>query len=365
LGQRHHRHRHFLQLSRTLPPLSLLQAAQEEYDPEENLDVPAVTRLSSGSYDYDDPAAQAAPDTPPGVSKLSPRSPDASDAEDSDGEHESGRGRASERERSQSQSVQNGPVNLRYQAGAGVGVGAAAAAAASGGDGPFSIDAVVRNTAAALDALTNTARLTDESWYMWGEAGEARLAAAKQFAQGLLSNDLLALLRDGNVATELRWRLTMERDADARAAQQAETPRPAPSQQQPRAGDRPPGVVVGGAGGGRPMAAGGALPARRQAPGVGYVCNICGIAGHWIADCPRKQSTQASAGGPGAGTSGVRRGTPRPPPNGYVCNACKIPGHWIQVRKKTNGTASSPNLLANNDRFQQDRLRTNAYVRVN
>ena len=94
MGQRHHRHRHFLQLSRTLPPLSLLQAAQEEYDPEENLDVPAATRLSSGSYDYDDPAAQAAPDTPPGVSKLSPRSPDASDAEDSDGEHESGRGRA-------------------------------------------------------------------------------------------------------------------------------------------------------------------------------------------------------------------------------------------------------------------------------
>ena len=138
MGQRHHRHRHFLQLSRTLPPLSLLQAAQEEYDPEENLDVPAVTRLSSGSYDYDDPAAQAAPDTPPGVSKLSPRSPDASDAEDSDGEHESGRGRASERERSQSQSVQNGPVNLRYQAGAGVGVGAAAAAAASGGPAPAS-----------------------------------------------------------------------------------------------------------------------------------------------------------------------------------------------------------------------------------
>lgn len=325
----------------------MVQAAQEEYDPEKNVD------LGSPRYSYDEaPAAAPLTGTPPGIRTLSPRSPEESDDADSDGEHERGRGRESERDRrhgspQQPIAAQTGARLARYP-GSGVNAfGAGSRVAGTGhrsGTGATSgdrsgIDAVVRSTAAALDALISTARLSEESWYLWGEAGEARLAMAKQFAHGLLANDLLALLRDSNVATEMRWRLTMERGTNDRAApqQQAETPRVLPSHQQ----KRPPGIVSGGAPAMRATAPAMGPPGTiRKTPGPGYVCNICGVPGHWIADCPRKASgSVGSPGGRGSGnaasvrpqaTVGVSRQQSRPPPDGYVCNACKVPGHWIQ-----------------------------------
>ena len=313
----------------------LPQAAQEEYDPEKNVD---AALLGSPRYSYERPGvAVPLAGTPPGINAVSPRSPvDSDDAEDSDGEHERGRGRESERDRThaavpQRPTAAHHGVNSAHHATSGVhGFHRGEAA----GSGRIGIDAVVRSTAAALDALISTARLSEESWYLWGEAGEARLSMAKQFAHGLLANDLLALLRDKNVATEMRWRLTMERDVGDRAPaqQQAETPRVPLSQQQ----KHPPGVVVGSAAATRPAR----TRPSRHVPGPGYVCNICGVPGHWIADCPRKAAGSSTSPGSrnssGAAvgsqvTAGIsRRQKPRPPPEGYVCNACNIPGHWIQ-----------------------------------
>lgn len=330
----------------------LVQAAQEEYDPEKNVGAAVMMSdpaLGSPRYSYDAPPAELPlTGTPPGIiSRRSPRSPEESDDADSDGEHERGRGRESERDRRHAAAPlptaahSNKGLLGRHPA-TGVSAfngavhgpnGAASSAGTSNAGGNFGVDAVVRSTAAALNALISTARLSEESWYLWGEAGEARLSMAKQFAHGLLAHDLLALLRDTNVATEMRWRLTMERGVGDRAAsqQQAETPRVPPSKQQAR----PPGVVGGSAFavGMRPR---GAI---RQAPGPGYVCNICGVPGHWIADCPRKAAGSTGSpdsrdtGGAGVGTqvgAAVSRRQLRPPPDGYVCNACKVPGHWIQ-----------------------------------
>ncbi len=321
------------------------QAAQEEYDPEKNVE------LGSPRYSFDEPSA-AAPltGTPPGIRTLSPRSPEESDdAEDSDGEHERGRGRESERARRHGSPqrliaahtgarLAHHPASTTNTFISAGGHATGAGGVAAGGGGLSGIDAVVRSTAAALDALVSTARLSEESWYLWGEAGEARLAMAKQFAHGLLANDLLALLRDSNVATEMRWRLTMERGAHDRAApqQQAETPRVLPSQQQ----TRPPGIL--GEGPDRRPAAPimGPPGSIRKTPGPGYVCNICGVPGHWIADCPRKaagsSASSASCGSDDAASLrpqasvGVPRQQSRLPPDGYICNACKVPGHWIQ-----------------------------------
>ena len=47
---------------------------------------------------------------------------------------------------------------------------------------------------------------------------------------------------------------------------------------------------------------------RPEQPPKGYVCNCCGIEGHWIFNCPT------------AGTGG--------PPGDYVCHLCGIAGHW-------------------------------------
>ena len=327
----------------------LVQAAQEEYDPEKNVGAAIMMSdqaLGSPRYSYDEPpAALPLTGTPPGIiSRRSPLSPEESDDADSDGEHERGRGRESERDRRHAAA----PMPTAAQSNEGLlgrhpatvsafnraahGYNAATGGTSNAG-GSFGVDAVVRSTAAALNALISTARLSEESWYLWGEAGEARLSMAKQFAHGLLANDLLALLRDTNVATEMRWRLTMERDVNDRTAsqQQAETPRILPTKRQAR----PPGVV-GGSALADEMRPRGHI---RQAPGPGYLCNICGVPGHWIADCPRKAA--GSTGSPenrgtgGAGLrsqigAGVSRRQLRPPPDGYVCNACKVPGHWIQ-----------------------------------
>ena len=47
---------------------------------------------------------------------------------------------------------------------------------------------------------------------------------------------------------------------------------------------------------------------RPEQPPKGYVCNCCGIEGHWIFNCPT------------AGTGG--------PPGDYLCHLCGIAGHW-------------------------------------
>eukprot|EP00941_MAST-03F_sp_MAST-3F-sp1_P005086 g5086.t1 len=44
-----------------------------------------------------------------------------------------------------------------------------------------------------------------------------------------------------------------------------------------------------------------------------YTCNMCGVKGHWIQQCPQR----------GGGSSNA-------PPANYVCNKCGIPGHYIK-----------------------------------
>jgi len=177
----------------------------EEYDPA----APALARQGSGPEEEYDPAAPAAvayeplasrsdsfgagASTPPGPGEQSPRSPAGSD-EDEDTD----RGRGKQSERGQHRSGSDAPP----------GRGPAAAGLGAARRGVVAADVALRHTAAALEAICRTVRLSEESWYKWGEAGEARLSGAKPLARGLLDQDLLGqLLRDPNVASELRWLL--------------------------------------------------------------------------------------------------------------------------------------------------------------
>ena len=83
----------------------------------------------------------------------------------------------------------------------------------------------MRHAMMAMQALAGTVRLSEESWYLWGEVGAARLAGAQQLARGLLSNDLQSLLRDTNVSQQLWTQLARDHEEELRAERQAETPR--------------------------------------------------------------------------------------------------------------------------------------------
>ena len=291
----------------------------EEYDPSEGVEPAASAGHYAGA------AAAAAEDggsgTPPGPD--SPRSPADSDGDDSDGERERGRGRENERGGGREEL---GSPRARLPPGVQQGAG--------NNSGVPSTETVVRHAIMALQALTGTVRLSEESWYLWGELGAARLASAQQLARGLLSTDVQSLLRDTNVAHQLRELLSREHEQEQRAEQQAETPRLSAGQRHSHRAPFPFDAVVGARRG--PQGA-------RHVPGPDYVCNICGVAGHWISDCPRKQRADGAGGGSnqngipgntGPGLLGARPKTTRPghsaPPEGYTCNACGIKGHWIQ-----------------------------------
>lgn len=77
--------------------------------------------------------------------------------------------------------------------------------------------------------------------------------------------------------------------------------------------------------------------AKRQAratPGEGYVCNRCGVPGHWMQDCTAERTLLADKERP-----------PVPLPDSkYVCKVCGVAGHWIdrcpQRRSSGAGGAS-------------------------
>lgn len=62
-------------------------------------------------------------------------------------------------------------------------------------------------------------------------------------------------------------------------------------------------------------------------PPDSYTCNICGIKGHWIQQCPQRNPD----GGGGASSSfgnNDNSSSSKPPP-GYICKKCNIPGHYV------------------------------------
>ena len=250
----------------------------EEYDPA----APALARQGSGPEEEYDPAAPAAvayeplasrsdsfgagASTPPGPGEQSPRSPAGSD-EDEDTD----RGRGKQSERGQHRSGSDAPA----------GRGPAAAGPGAARRGVVAADVALRHTAAALEAICRTVRLSEESWYKWGEAGEARLSGAKPLARGLLDQDLLGqLLRDPNVESELRWLLEQAAIED-RAEEQQPAETPSTGGLRAAAALAPPPGVASSGGGGSESVAGGAGRAgetgQRRPPGPGYVCNICGV----------------------------------------------------------------------------------------
>lgn len=95
-----------------------------------------------------------------------------------------------------------------------------------------------------------------------------------------------------------------------------------------------PGVFsrLGKSKGGR--GAGGRQSGGNSVPPDGYVCNICGLAGHWIQQCPSKDwggdGGRGAGGGRGRGQGASRGAKGGSVPDDYVCKICGIPGHWIQ-----------------------------------
>ena len=61
----------------------------------------------------------------------------------------------------------------------------------------------------------------------------------------------------------------------------------------------------------------------RRPPPDNYTCNRCGTKGHWLEDCP----TRDSKGGNKVTQNG-------PPPPGYICKRCDVPGHFISACPK-------------------------------
>jgi len=76
----------------------------------------------------------------------------------------------------------------------------------------------------------------------------------------------------------------------------------------------------GGGGGGRGGGGGGGAKrpkGKRSGPPDGYVCRICNVPGHFIADCPLAPRERAAER--------------PPPPPGYVCRKCNQSGHWVEL----------------------------------